>query len=342
MTKPIIDRAFGRLRKPGFLLKPLGWILDRLTNAIETKPSLIELLLDLDLARMHLTALALAHLPSDVSPDLALTLLQAPRKMVLNLSVGHRPVGIDRVLHQLPLKVLPADTYRKLVELLNDSVTAKFLHHRRSIDEQIVAGLSTLPAALRRPAILAMFDRIPGMELFVEGLRCLADRASLPFMALTMEVGSLTQTDQVAAKIKQIVDSLPLIDTLPPAKVGRYRRIDQIAEIQTLAKVWQNCLANYVSNVSTGTCAIYRTDPPDQPAACFVYRQWRLGWFLQQAKGPRNIDLPPDHLAQTYMAFAAAGIPRSSSIEAIKGLILDTELRRDGHVLEDYEPYDDI
>src|SRR5450830_836688 len=51
------------------------------------------------------------------------------------------------------------------------------------------------------------------------------------------------------------------------------------------------------------TCAIYRTDLPDQPAACFVYRQWRLGWFLQQAKGPRNIDLEPQQLAQTYSVF---------------------------------------
>ena len=42
----------------------------------------------------------------------------------------------------------------------------------------------------------------------------------------------------------------------------------------------------------------------DRLAACMVYRQWRLGWFLQQAKGPRNIDLEPQKLAQTYNAFA--------------------------------------
>ena len=47
---------------------------------------------------MHLIALALAHMNGEVTPDLALILLQGSKKTVLNFSVGYRPVGIGRVV----------------------------------------------------------------------------------------------------------------------------------------------------------------------------------------------------------------------------------------------------
>src|SRR5476651_644142 len=147
--EPITSKAIGRWRRPGFLLAPLGWVQDRLAKAFETEPTLVELLFELDQSRMHLTALALAHLSSEVTPDLVLILLQGSRKTILNLSVGHRPVGIDRVLSHLPPKVLTAESYRNLTDLLLVPATAKFLHHRTSITEQIITGLHTLPAALR-------------------------------------------------------------------------------------------------------------------------------------------------------------------------------------------------
>ena len=201
MTETIACKAIGRCRKPGFLLAPLGWVQARLANLIEGEPRLIDLLFDLDHARMHLMALALAHVDNDIPPDLALNLLQGSSKTILNLSLGHHhPVGLARALHHLPQTVLSAEAYRQLVDLLTDRATAKFLHHRKSIDEKIIAGLATLPRDLRRPAILAMFDRVGGMAQFVEGLRCLAARAKLPFTALTTEIGSLNQTDQVVAK----------------------------------------------------------------------------------------------------------------------------------------------
>jgi hypothetical protein len=92
MTNPVATRTIGKLRRPGFLLEPLRWVQARLSQAIAAEPSLVELLFDLDHARMHLMALALAHMSGDVPPDLALILLQGPRKTVLNLSLGYRPV----------------------------------------------------------------------------------------------------------------------------------------------------------------------------------------------------------------------------------------------------------
>src|SRR5665811_1546986 len=152
-------------------------------------PTLVEQLFELDQSRMHLTALALAYLSSEVTPDLALMLLQGSRKTILNLSVGHRPVGIDRMLSHLPPKVLTAESYRKLTDLLLVPATAKFLHHRTSITEQIITGLHTLPAALRSAAIMSMFSPFGRMLLFVDGLRFLASRTGLPFESLANQIG---------------------------------------------------------------------------------------------------------------------------------------------------------
>lgn len=251
-------------------------------------------------------------------------LLKGFRKPILNLSLGHHhPVGIDRALQHLPPKVLSADSYRHLVDLLNDPATAKFLHHSASITELKITALHNLPPALRTAAILAMLNRIDGMPRFVDGLRFLAARAGLPFDTLATQIGGLDQPDKVVAKIRQLVDGLPLPNTLPPVDVGGFRRLDTVAEIRELAKKWQNCLADYLFSVNNGTSAIYLSD--ERQAACFVSRHGRQGWFLVQAKGPRNVDIAVDQLAQIYHAFADVGILPSSIVEAIKSIVVNHE-----------------
>src|SRR5665811_1945948 len=319
MTEPAGFKTTDRWRRPGFLLEPLGWVQVRIAKAFEAEPTLVELLFDLDQSRMHLTALALAHLSSEVTPDLVLILLQGSRKTILNLSVGHRPIGIDRVLSHLPPKVLTAESYRKLTDLLLVPATAKFLHHRTSITEQIITGLHTLPAALRSVAIMSMFSPFCRMLLFVDGLRFLASRTGLPFESLANQIGALDQPDQVAAKITQLVDGLPLPDTLPPIEIGGFRRLDTVAEIRDLAKNWRNCLADYLFSVNDGTSAIYLSEQLE--AVCSLGRHSRMGWFLLQTKGPRNAAIEPDQLAQIHAAFADAGIPEAAIIDPIKSII---------------------
>src|SRR5450759_980684 len=338
--EPITSKAIGRWRRPGFLLEPLGWVQDRLAKAFEAEPTLVELLFELDQSRMHLTALALAHMTGEVTPDLALMLLQESRKTILNLSVGHRPVGIDRVLSHLPPKVLTAESYRKLTDLLLVPATAKFLHHRPSITEQIITGLHTLPAALRSVAIMSMFSPFCRMFLFVDGLRFLASRTGLPFESLANQIGALDQPDQVAAKITQLVDGLPLPDTLPPVEIGGFRRLDAVAEIRDIAKDWQNCLADCLFNVNEGTSEIYLSN--HRQAVCFLCRHGRMGWFLLQTKGPKNAAIEPHQLAQIHAAFADAGIPQSSMIEAIKSIIKTDEWSLHHQRRDDDEIFDDM
>jgi hypothetical protein len=329
MTEPGANKTFGKWRRPGFLLEPLGWVQDRLSQAIAVEPRLVELLFDLDHARMHLIALALANMNGDVTPDLALILLQESRKAILKLSVGHRPVGIGRALRRLPPKVLAAEIYRKLVDLLDDPVPAKFLHHTGSITDLLITGIHRLPVGLRTAAIMTMFNQIDDMIWFVDGLRVLASRAGQRFDTLAHQIGTLDQSDQIDATIRQVVDSLPLPATLPPAEIEGFRRLDTVAEIRALAKNWRNCLAGYLFSVNDGTSAIYLSEQLE--AVCSVGRHGRMGWFLVQTKDPRNGDIDPDQLAQIHAAFADAGIPEAAMIDPIKSIIqIDKWLRQVG------------
>lgn len=336
----IAAKAIRQCRKPGFLIGPLGWVYDRLSQAIAAEPTLVEQLFNLDAGRMHLMALALAHMSGDVIPSVALGLLEKSRGSVLNISVGHRPTGIDRALQHLPPKVLPAECYRNLVALLNDPATAKFLHHTGLITEPIITGLHNLPPTLRTAAIMGMFGRIDGMTRFVDGLRILAARAGLEFEMLADHIGALDQPNQVAAHIRQVVDSLPLSCTLPPIEIGKFKRLDAVIEIRDLAKNWKNCLADYVSGVNCATTAVYLSEPLQ--AVCLLCRNGRMGWLLVQTKGPENVEVNPDQITEIHAAFAAAGIPLASTVEAIRDIIQKHEWSRPGQAADQEEYFDDI
>jgi len=187
------------------------------------------------------------------------------------------------------------------------------------ITDLLITGIHRLPAGLRTAAIMAMFNQIDDMIWFADGLRVLASRAGLRFDTLAHQIGTLDQPNQIAATIRQVVDSLPLPDTLPPAEIEGFRRLDTVAEIRELAKNWHNCLAGYLISVNDGASAIYLSE--QLKAVCSVGRHGRLGWLLVETKGPRNADIEPDQLAQIHAAFAAAGIPETAMIDPIKSII---------------------
>ena len=314
-------------RTPGHLLAPFGWAADFLAAMIEAEPTLLTHLFELDRARMHLIALAYALL-DDVLPDLGTFLVSGTVRAITEKILGYYPTGIKRVLCHLPSSVLTPLNYSRLIELLADRKTAKLLHHARSIDDSTIETLHGLPAALRNPVILGAFERTDRINGFSEGLRLLVSRgAASSFDALVSKLALVSQPEQLYAKLRDIVEGLPLLpNTLPPIQVGEARRIDQAVAIRSLAKSWHNCLANYLTDIDAGTCAVYLLEHSDAPAACSVHKYGRLGWFLEQVKGPRNVDIEPKRLAGIRSAFSEVGIPPFSVISTIHCMILNANM----------------
>jgi len=73
--------------------------------------------------------------------------------------------------------------------------------------------------------------------------------------------------------------------------------------------------------IDAGECAVYFWEHTELPAVCLVRRHGRLGWFLDETKGPRNADLELGPLAIVAATFAEIGIQTSRVIFGIESLI---------------------
>ena len=121
------------------------------------------------------------------------------------------------------------------------------------------------------------------LDHFPDCLRWLVWRgAAASFDALVADLAAQAQPGQLVARLKTGLE-LPLPQTLPPAQIGMARRIDATADICSLGKRFKNCLANFVTQVDAGACAIYLWGDPTAPAVCRVTRHGRLAGSLSEA-----------------------------------------------------------
>ena len=98
----------------GYLLTPLGWAAKPLAAIIQTDPALVMQLFELDRPRMHVIALALAHLDDNPTPHLAPVLFRGSAREVLQRVAGQAHVGFKGVLRCLPSAVLSRQGYLRL------------------------------------------------------------------------------------------------------------------------------------------------------------------------------------------------------------------------------------
>jgi hypothetical protein len=310
-----------RQRPPGFLLAPFGWATQRVIALLQQEPGLLADLLHLSRIRMHLIAFALAHVEGEPSGERGLILFRGSAADILDAAIGCRPVGLKRAFRCLPSSALEAESYRRLVQLLDDPAAAKLLYHAGTIDGSAIKIIDGVPAELRS-VVFAMQSWFRGMESLADGLRCLVRRgAAASFDSLVADLNSVRQPEQFIAKIKSIVEALPLPDALPPVQVGQARRLDQAAELRNLVKRWCNCLESYLWRVDGGECAIYLWEHAGIHAVCAVRRRARLGWFLNEVKGPHNDEIEPPQLDSIVEAFDAAGMPSYQNIKAIEDIV---------------------
>ena len=315
-----------RALAPGYLLTPLGWAAKPLAAIIQSDPALVMQLFELDRPRMHVIALALAHFDDNPAPHLAPVLFHASIREVLQHVVGQAHSGFKGVLRRLPSAVLSRQGYLRLIELLDDPLSAKALHHleQRTITDSIINILYEAPAVLRPvlAELLRVIESTEKLDHLPDGLRWLATRgATESFGALVADLAAHVQPGQFVARLRKLVSELPLPQTVPPKKIGMAQRIDATADICALAKRFKNCLASYTTRVGAGACAIYLWDDPAEPAVCLVTRHGRLGWSLSEALGPSNTELDGKQLQKIITAFAKAAVPQYSAICALECIL---------------------
>jgi hypothetical protein len=319
--QPLAREKTGLRRSPGFLLSPFGWASEPLAAMLDAEPKLLSDLFDLARPRMHLIGLALAFLDPARTSEIGRLLTRGSARQVLDRVLGACPAGIKRVLDRLPREVLQRHNYQRLVHLLADSDSATVLYHADKIDDLTIRVLADLPKPLRRPLAFALSDWPRRLNGLADSLRFLVCRgAASSFEELVAELATVTAWPQLAAMIEFWVGTLPLPEGMPPSTVGNARRLDRVDKVASLARTWRNCLGSYGSAIDAGSCAVYLWEG-ERPAACLAQRHGRLGWFLDEVKGPRNVDIDLQQREIIDAAFANVGLPRSRVVSAIENII---------------------
>jgi len=202
-------------RPPGFLLEPFRWVIPRLIAILHDQPGYLPDLIHLSQTRMHLIGVALAHLQTDPGADLAGLLFRGPAETLLEFSVGRQPPGLKRAVRIMPNYMMEAESYRALVRLLDEPQAARFFHHAPEIRDSTIRAMSDVPVELRA-ALFCLHENIVDMSSFSEGLRLIARRSGrLTFDGLVAELARARQPQQLVARLKSFVDTLPLPDALP-------------------------------------------------------------------------------------------------------------------------------
>jgi hypothetical protein len=325
MTRVFDPAVVSRMSKP--VLAPFCWAAEPIAILAEGDPALLVDLLKLSRVRVHLIALALAHMETELTPDLGPFLLCGPAGEVVTRAIGRSPpAGLSRALSHMPLQVLAKESYCRLIELLDHQLSAHLLFYADKIDDSVVELLYNVPAPLRRPALLLVMRRqggFPQLARLAEGLAVLAARgAAASFDALVAELGLAWGPAQFACKLERVIERLPPVEAAPPSRVGTARRQDSLADVRALADRFEHYISDYLKAFKQGECAVYLWEGRNKSAVCLVGRHGRFGWFLDQVKGQGqdNAEVEPELLASIEQAFASTGIPKSSAIEAIERL----------------------
>src|SRR5258708_764553 len=209
-ARAVANPAAARL-VPGYLLTPFGWAAQPLAAMVAAEPTLLAYLFELDRPRMHVIALALAHLDGQALPRFGPILLRASARDILERVLGRTPVALKGVLRRLPFAVLTRQRYRRLVELLDHQEAARGLYRlaEAEITDSTIRLLYEVPASLRS-VVVAVLGFAQRLDNLPDGLRLLASRGAAPsFDALVADLAGQSQPGQFIARLKHLVAALP-------------------------------------------------------------------------------------------------------------------------------------
>jgi len=316
--------------QPGHLLEPFGWAADALIGIVTAKPHLLVDPLAIDCQRMHLIALALANLESEITPELAEMLMRGSVRAVMEHIPTSDPDSMEQVFDRhFPSSVLERKSYQRLVALLADSNASRFLQNADYVSDFVISTLHGLPPVLRNVCVVDVLDPIELDCGFSNGLHFLVSRGAAPsFEALVSELAAISDEKRLVSRIGELIETLPLPTEFPPPQIQKARRIDSPTEIRSLSENWNNGLAGYIAEINAGTCALYLWEDGDFSASCSVTRCARLGWFLNEIRRPDDSGIDPRQRAQIRSAFDQAGLPSSHTVAAIAAMSRIAEIRK--------------
>lgn len=275
-------------------------------------PGLADFVARQDKAGIHFLALAVSHhLPNRRSSlhEYAIMLRSVERGKLLRHILGRRPPpGIAGVFGKLGAAPMPAESYRRLVELLDEPAARKVLTHARRITRTVLDGLAHLPPALRMLRLAAIAGKPYDRERLDYALAAVRrKRPDLDDTALRASLKAVKDVCDIGRWVDHLLTRLPF--AAPPWQGdSRLRPIRGRRELKEVAGRFRNCLADQVLDAVLGRRHFYVWEG-EEPCVAAIRHDALIGWRIDEIDGTDNKKPTPETRARIMARFARAGIP---------------------------------
>lgn len=202
------------------------------------------------------------------------------------------PDGLTEALRKLDGDGWEREDYAKLLDVLKTPEGTKVLRHAVCIDVAFVRTVAALPAALRRPRILAHVAHQRTAELVARS----AKRAhpTMEPRALTKMADRLERAGSGPHLFRMLIDEIGLEQLAPPPMPGAdwLKPLASSHDLHRAALRFENCLKYRVPLLLLGRGAYYEV-VGDEPAVVEIVRDGNGLWVIGEVRGHANAPISP-------------------------------------------------
>lgn len=234
-----------------------------------------------------------------------------PAQCILRQTLGNAPNGLLQSLKKLRKHPLPTGQYRAFSELFDDRRSAKIIQHLRAISPDKIEVLLGLPRDVHFSGLIKCIET-PGDAYFIrfvfQLLQQLVSRCELEAMAAALK--NVSQLDAVGKWADRCFAQVTF-PFAPWEGNDSLRPIVSFAELEVMARTFDNCVKDYLLPVLAGDSYFYEWTG-GLPAIVRIRNNQRFGWIVTEIQGMKNReDFPYLVRDDICEQFSVAGIVKA-------------------------------
>ncbi len=297
---------------------PYGWMTPYIAAIAAHTPQVGSRILSLSRTEMHFIALCLSLMgekrnDADHLAAFAGGIGIRTRKSLL----GDLAPDANRHLAQLTGKLAgrpwrPA-SYLRLTELYAEPHARKVLCHIKQITRWRLIILARLPAPYRKIGIVIKIKKRLDLSSVLFGIevvrRVRTDLNDRQILASLEKSDTRYVRDWVEAHYERLPFPQAPTGALTNGTSGVLRPVTSGADLLRAGREFDNCVANYMWEASTGASVFYRYDDSRRPVAIAELKRLAGGlWAVDEMMAPKNKTLDGKTRQEVLAAFTMAGI----------------------------------
>lgn len=236
------------------------------------------------------------HVRNPMTVELAYSrLTYAKGKDLILQAYACQPAGFVRILGRLGTQARPPEVYRALVRALDaDGPGAKLLRHSSELSDDLIVAVSSLPAGLNVKPVLDLFKAGKiGFESIGFFTWTLARLGALKGSRI---VQTILSAPKPMEEMWEVIQGFPFPNPPWPGD-DRLRPVTTRGDLKRIGTDFKNCLMTEhrqreaVLRVLNRGRYFYEWCGPE-PALLEFARIGPVGWYLVQARGRKNRNVP--------------------------------------------------